>query len=70
MRDALMHIAKPFLEPHDRFAVGREAEVAGLDNAGMHGPDGDLMHRRAFGRKKCITIAAGRRRCPVAERVA
>ena len=70
MRDALVHVTKPLLEAHDGLAVGGEAEVAGLDDAGVHGPDGDLMHRRAFGCKKRITIAAGRRRCPIAERVA
>ena len=70
MRDALVHVAEPLLEAHDGLAVGGEAEVAGLDDAGVYRPDGDLMHRRAFGRMERIAIAAGRRRCPVAVRMA
>ena len=41
--DALVHIAEPLLEPHHRLAVGGEAEMPGLDDAGMYGPDRDLM---------------------------
>ena len=38
-----MHIAKPLFQPHDGLAVRREAEMAGLDDARMHGSDGNLV---------------------------
>ena len=44
----LVHIAQPLFQPHHRLAVAREAEVAGLDDAGVHGADRDLMQRRAL----------------------
>ena len=50
--DALVHIAEPLFEPHHEFAVGGETEMAGLDNAGMHRADRDLVQRFAFGRQE------------------
>src|SRR5579871_1590803 len=41
--DALVHITKAFLEPRYGFAIGREAEMTRLDNAGMHRADRDLV---------------------------
>ena len=46
--DALVHVAEPFLQPHDRFAIGGEAEMAGLDDAGMHRADRDLVQALAL----------------------
>ena len=46
--DALMHIAEPLLETDHGLAVGGEAEMAGLDDAGVHRPDRDLMQARTF----------------------
>ena len=48
--DAFVHIPQPFLQAHDGLAVGGEAEVSGLDDAGMNRADGDLMQRRPFRR--------------------
>ena len=41
--DALVDVAQPLLEPHHRLTICREAEMSGLDDAGVHGPDGDLV---------------------------
>ena len=49
--DALVHVAQPLLQPHDGLAVGGEAEMAGLDDAGVHRPDRDLVQRRALARR-------------------
>ena len=56
--DALVHITEPLLQPHHVLAIGGEAEMAGLDDAGMHGPDRNLMQRLAFGGEERV----GRRR--------
>src|SRR5262249_4014365 len=40
---ALVHVAEPLLEPHHRLAIGREAKMPRLDDAGMDRPDRDLM---------------------------
>src|SRR5262249_18137498 len=50
--DALVDVAEPLLQPHDGLAVGGEAEMAGLDDAGMDGADGNLMQAVSFGREK------------------
>ena len=52
--DALVHVAESRLEPHDRLAVRREAEVSGLDDAGVHGTDRDLVQAFAFGGQERI----------------
>ena len=49
-----MHIAEPLLQPHHVFAIGGEAEVAGLDDAGMHRADRNLMQAFAFRRQKGV----------------
>ena len=41
--DALVHIAQALLEAGHGLAIGGEAEMAGLDDAGMHGADRDLV---------------------------
>ncbi len=64
--DAFVHIAEPFFEPHDNFAIGGKAKMAGLDNAGMHGSHRNLMQRFAVCRQKCVRRAGrvGRLRVP------
>ena len=50
--DALVDVAEPLLEPHDGLAVGGEAEMPGLDDAGMHRADRDLVQALALGRQE------------------
>ena len=50
--DALVDIAEPLLQPHHGLAIGGEAEMAGLDDAGMHRPDRDLVQALALGRQE------------------
>ena len=57
--DALVHEAKPLLKPHDGFAIGREAEMARLDNAGVHGSDRYLVERFAFCGKERVAVTGG-----------
>ena len=61
--DALVNVAEPLLQPHDRLAAGVEAEMARLDDPGMHRPDRNLMQPDAFGAEKrvALRLAAARR---------
>ena len=68
--DALVHIAEPLLEPHHVLAVGGEAEMAGLDDAGMHRPDRDLMQAFALDRQEGVRRRRLRARLACAERMA
>ena len=43
-----MHIAEALLEADDRLAARGEAEMAGLDDAGVHRPDGNLVQVLSF----------------------
>ena len=52
--DALMHVAEPLFEPHHGLAIGGEAEMSRLDDAGMHRADRDLVQAFAFRRQKVI----------------
>ena len=54
MIDALVHVAKALFEPHHRFAIGGEAEMARLDDAGVNRADGNLMQAFAFHRQERI----------------
>ena len=56
--DALVHVAEPLLEAHHGLAVGGEAEMAGLDDAGVHRADRDLVQALALDRQERV----GRRR--------
>ena len=38
-----MNVAEALLQPHDEFAIGGETEMTGLDDAGVHGPHGNLV---------------------------
>ena len=57
--DALMHIPKPLLEAEDLLADNRESKVAGLDDAGVHGADGNLVDAVALDSHECHTRHAG-----------
>ena len=46
--DASVDEPEPGLHPQDGFADDGEPEVAGLDEAGVHGSDGDLVDAVAF----------------------
>src|SRR6185312_13563871 len=54
--DALVNIAKPGFKPHDGLAVGSQAEMAGLDDAGMDGADGNLVHAGSIDGKERIAF--------------
>ncbi len=49
-----MHIAEPLLQPHNEFAIGGEAKVSRLDDAGVHGPDRNLVQPLAFRRQEDV----------------
>src|SRR5260370_17019615 len=49
-----MNVAETLLEADHGFAVDGEAEMARLDDAGMHRTDRDLMQTFAFGRQELI----------------
>ena len=55
---ALVHVSEPLLQPDNRFAAGGEAKMPRLDDAGMHGPDRDLVQALALGGQEAV----GRRR--------
>ena len=52
--DALVHVAEALFEPHHGLAAGGEAEMSRLDDAGVHGTDGNLMQAFAFDRQKRV----------------
>ena len=52
--DALVHVAEPLLQPRHGLAVGGEAEMAGLDDAGMHRPDRNLVQALALDRQEFV----------------
>ena len=56
--DALVHVAQPLLEAHHRLAVGGEAEVTGLDDAGMDRADRYLVQPLALDRQELVTRLA------------
>ena len=65
--DALVHIAEPLLEPRHGLAIGGEAEMPRLDDAGMDRTDGNLMEPVAVHRQEFVIHGIARRRraaCP------
>ncbi len=52
--DALVHVAEPLLQPRHDLAVGGEAEMAGLDDAGVHRPDRNLVQALALDRQEFV----------------
>jgi hypothetical protein len=67
--DAFMHVTEPLFEPRHSFAIGGEAEVSGLDDAGMNRADRDLMQILALDRKKLVGARLNPRRLGFAERL-
>src|SRR5262245_64071807 len=59
--DALVHIAQSLLQTHHGLTVAAKAEVAGLDDAGVHWAHWDLIERWAGRRTKGIGVALCRR---------
>jgi hypothetical protein len=62
-----VHVAQPLLQSHNRLAIGGEAEVAGLDDAGVYRPHWNLMQRWAFGSAERVGLAARVTALPPAE---
>ncbi len=60
--EAAVLVAEHDLEVQHLLAVALEAEVAGLDDAGVHGPDGDLVHLIAFHAEERVVRADAERR--------
>src|SRR5215510_10345249 len=52
--DALVHVAEALFQPHHRLAAGGEAEVPGLDDAGVHRTDRDLVQALALDRQEDV----------------
>ena len=59
--DASVHVAEPLLEADHGLAAGREAEMARLDDPGMHGTDRNLMQLGPFGGQEAVARFAPRR---------
>ena len=51
-----MHIAEPLFQAHHRLAVGGEAEMPWLDDAGMDGADRDLVQILSFDWQELVRI--------------
>src|SRR6266513_6279136 len=64
-----MNIAEALFEPHHRFTVGGKAEMPGLDDAGMHRSDRNLVQAVTFGRQECVGSALRRGGAARAERM-
>src|SRR5437763_948638 len=58
--DAFMRVPKALFQPQAALADHREAEMPGLDDAGMHRTDGDLVHPLALDRNEGIAWIARR----------
>src|SRR6266403_468226 len=58
--DAFMRVAKTFFVLQDALADHREAEMPGLDDAGMHRTDRDLVHPLALYRNEGVAWIARR----------
>ena len=59
--DALVDVAEALFQAHHRLAIGGEAEMAGLDDAGMHRADRDLVQALALDREEIVRrLVAGR----------
>src|SRR5947199_80989 len=62
---ALVQVAQPFLQPGHRLALDVEAEMPGLDDAGMDRADRDLVHAIALdGEEFRLRHRVGRRARP------
>ncbi len=68
--DALVGVAEPLLEPHDRLAAGVEAEMARLDDPGVDRADRNLMQARSLGFEEGVGVGRAVVGCAVPERMA
>ena len=59
--DALVRVAEALFEAQHLLADDREAEVARLDHAGVHRPDGDLVHAVAGDAHERVVVDRGDR---------
>jgi hypothetical protein len=48
-----VRVTQPLFQPDDGLAVGGEAEMTGLDDAGVDRPDRNLVQAFALGRQEC-----------------
>src|SRR5688500_11693141 len=53
--DALVHIAEPLLQPHDRLTIGGETEVPGLDNSCMNRTNRNLVEVVTLDRQEAVS---------------
>ena len=51
-----MGVAETFLHPDDGFAIAAEAEMPRFDNAGVDGPDENLVESAPFGRQEGVGL--------------
>jgi hypothetical protein len=68
--DAAMLVAERDLEVQDLFAVALEPEMAGLDDAGVHGPDRHLVDLAAFDPEEVADRGPRRSRCTASTTIA
>ena len=59
--DAFVHIAQALFQPHHGFSVGRETEMPGFDDAGMHRSDRNLVQAFALRGQESIGGGGSRR---------
>jgi len=64
-----MHITESLLEPHHRLAVGGEAEMSWLDDAGMDRADRNLVQILSLNGQEGVRVGFDRALAPLAERV-
>ena len=57
--DALVNVTQPLLEAQDFLADDLEAEVSGLDDAGVHRSDGNLVHSVACDPDERVLLLPG-----------
>ena len=66
---ALVHITEPLFEPHHRLAVGGEAEMPWLDDAGMDRADRDLVQILSLNGQEGVGVGFDCTLSPLAERM-
>src|SRR5512133_2684594 len=67
--DALVDVTEALFQPHDGLAIGGEAEMPRLDDAGMNRTDGDLVQVFSLGRQERVRRTLRRRHAALPERV-
>ena len=67
---ALVHVSETLLQPDNRFAACRKSKMPWLDDAGMHGPDRDLMQALTLGGQEAVGSRRRGRRNGCSQRMA